>query len=114
MFGLATWCCRVWEAPTGSHASDRYRVSTLNRLVFVENAMLLLLGLGAGVLAALAAVVPSNQQRCGPWPRLSLMLGVVLIVGLGAAWAAVMASVRTPIVEGCGKSERGEPAHAVA
>jgi putative ABC transport system permease protein len=78
-----------------------YRVGTLNRLVFVENAMLLLLGLGAGVLAALAAVAPHlTGSGSIPWPRLSLMLGVVLIVGLAAAWAAVMASVRTPIVEG--------------
>ena len=35
-----------------------------------------------------------------PWGRLAAMLGAVLVVGLLAAGAAVVASVRTPIVQG--------------
>jgi putative ABC transport system permease protein len=78
-----------------------YRVATLNRLVFVENAMLLLLGLGAGVLAALIAVAPHVASGGSiPWGRLSLMLGSVLAVGLIAAGVAMAMSVRTPIVTG--------------
>jgi ABC-type antimicrobial peptide transport system permease subunit len=78
-----------------------YRVATLNRLVFVENALLLLLGLGAGVIAALIAVAPHVASGGSvPWGRLALMLGAVLAMGLVAAGAAVAASVRTPIVAG--------------
>lgn len=78
-----------------------YRLGTLNRLVFVENALLLLLGLGAGVVAALIAVAPHVAGGGSvPWGRLAAMLGAVLVVGLLAAGAAVVASVRTPIVQG--------------
>ena len=78
-----------------------YPVGTLNRLVFVENALLLLLGLGAGVVAALIAVAPHVVSGGAiPWGRLTAMLGGVLVVGLVAAGAAVVASVRTPIVQG--------------
>jgi len=78
-----------------------YRVATLHRLVFVENAILLLLGLGAGVVAALIAVAPHVASGGSvPWGRLALMLGAVLAVGLIAAGAAVVASVRRPIVQG--------------
>jgi ABC-type antimicrobial peptide transport system permease subunit len=78
-----------------------YRLGTLNRLVFVENALLLLLGLGAGVLAALIAIAPHVAGGGSvPWGRLAAMLGAVLVVGLLAAGAAVVASVRTPIVQG--------------
>jgi hypothetical protein len=52
-------------------------------------------------LAALAAVAPHVLGgESVPWQRLALMLGAVLVVGLAAAGAAVIASVRTPIVEG--------------
>ena len=78
-----------------------YRTRSLNRLVFVENALLLVLGLGAGVLAALAAVAPHLAGGGHvPWGRLAVMLGLVLIVGLVAASVAVAASARTPIVQG--------------
>jgi putative ABC transport system permease protein len=78
-----------------------FRLGTLNRLVFVENALLLLLGLGAGVVAALIAVAPHVAGGGSvPWGRLAAMLGAVLVVGLLAAGAAVVASVRTPIVQG--------------
>ena len=78
-----------------------YRTGTLNRLVFTENTLLLVVGLGAGVLTALAAVAPHvTGPGSVPWGRLGLMLGAVLAVGLLAAGAAVLASVRTPVVQG--------------
>src|SRR5262249_38798817 len=78
-----------------------YRAISLNRLVFVENAVLLVLGLGAGVLAALVAVAPHLAGGGHvPWLQLVLMLGAGLVVGLVAAGAAVAASRRTPILEG--------------
>lgn len=104
VLGLAVVLLRnVWErrSELALLRAMGYRVGTLNRLVFVENALLLLLGLSAGVLAALAAVAPHVAGGGAvPWGRLALMLGAVLAVGLAAAGAAVAASVRTPIVQG--------------
>jgi putative ABC transport system permease protein len=104
VLGLAVVLLRnVWErrSELALLRAMGYRVGTLNRLVFMENSLLLLLGLSAGVLAALAAVAPHMASGGSvPWGRLALMLGAVLVVGLVAAWAAVMVSVRTPIVEG--------------
>jgi putative ABC transport system permease protein len=104
VLGLAVVLLRnVWErrSELALLRAMGYRLGTLNRLVFVENALLLLLGLGAGVIAALIAVAPHMVSGGSiPWGRLSIMLGAVLVVGLMAAGAAVMASVRTPIVQG--------------
>jgi ABC-type antimicrobial peptide transport system permease subunit len=104
VLGLAVVLLRnVWErrSELAVLRAVGYRTGTLNRLVFTENAVLLVLGLGAGVLAALAAVAPHVLGgEAIPWQRLGVMLGAVLAVGLLAAGAAVMASVRTPIVEG--------------
>jgi ABC-type antimicrobial peptide transport system permease subunit len=103
VLGLAIVLLRnVWErrSELALLRAMGYPVGTLNWLVFVENALLLLLGLGAGVLTALAAVAPHiASSRSIPWPRLALMLGGVLVVGLAAAGAAVAASVRTPIMQ---------------
>jgi ABC-type antimicrobial peptide transport system permease subunit len=102
--GLAVVLLRnVWErrSELALLRAMGYRLGTLNRLVFVENALLLLLGLGAGVIAALIAVAPHLAGGGSvPWGRLAAMLGAVLVVGLMAAGAAVAASVRTPIVRG--------------
>jgi putative ABC transport system permease protein len=104
VLGLAVVLLRnVWErrSELSLLRAMGYRVATLNRLVFVENAILLLLGLGAGVIAALIAVAPHVAGGGSvPWGRLTLMLSAVLAVGLIAAGAAVVASVRTPIVQG--------------
>jgi ABC-type antimicrobial peptide transport system permease subunit len=104
VLGLAVVLLRnVWErrSELALLRAMGYRVGTLNRLVFVENALLLLMGLGAGVFAALAAVAPHIAESGSlPWPRLAMMLGGVLVVGLIAAAVAVAASVRTPIVQG--------------
>jgi ABC-type antimicrobial peptide transport system permease subunit len=104
VLGLAVVLLRnVWErrSELAVLRAVGYRTRTLNRLVLTENVLLLILGLGAGVLAALAAVAPHLMSgEDVPWRRLGIMLGAVLIVGLLAATAAVMASVRRPIVEG--------------
>src|SRR4029079_15948867 len=61
VLGLAVVILRgVWER-TGELALLRavgYRTRSLQFLVLIENALLLLLGLGSGVLAALASVAP--------------------------------------------------------
>ncbi|HJZ91053.1 MAG TPA: ABC transporter permease [Gemmataceae bacterium] len=104
VLGLAVVLLRnVWErrSELALLRAMGYRAISLNRLVFVENAVLLVLGLGAGVLAALVAVAPHLAGGGHvPWLQLLLMLGAVLVVGLVAAGAAVAASRRTPILEG--------------
>lgn len=104
VLGLAVVLLRnVWERSSelALLRAMGYRIGALNFLVLVENSLLLLLGLGVGVLAALAAVAPHMASGGSvPWARLALMLGAVLVVGVVAAGAAVLASVRTPIVEG--------------
>ncbi len=81
-----------------------YRAGTLDRLVFVENSVLLLMGLGAGVLAALAAVAPHLAGGGEiPWGRLALVLTGVVIVGLSAAAIAVRYSLRVSVMQGLRK-----------
>ena len=80
--GLAVVLLRnVWER-RGELALLRalgYRHRSLGWLVFAENAALLLLGLGAGVGSALAAVAPHvlTGEGAVPWARLGLLLGLV-------------------------------------
>jgi ABC-type antimicrobial peptide transport system permease subunit len=101
--GLAVVLLRgVWER-RGELALLRalgYRHTALGWLVLAENGFLLVLGLGAGTLAALVAVAPHMAARSGemPWPRLAGMLGLVLVVGLVAGAAAVAATLRAPLL----------------
>lgn len=101
--GLAVVLLRgVWER-RGELALLRalgYRHGALGWLVLAENAFLLLLGLGAGTLAALLAVAPHLITGEGQvsWPALLALLGVVLAVGLTAGTAAVAATLRAPLL----------------
>jgi hypothetical protein len=92
----------VWER-RGELALLRalgYRHGALGWLVLAENAFLLVLGLAAGSLAALAAVAPHlvSGQGSISWPALLGMLGLVLAVGLVAGAGAVAATLRAPLV----------------
>lgn len=101
--GLAVVLLRgVWER-RGEMALLRalgYRHGALGWLVLAENVFLLLLGLGAGTLAALLAVAPHLIAGEGQvsWPALLALLGVVLAVGLLAGTAAVTATLRAPLL----------------
>jgi hypothetical protein len=77
-----------------------YRRATLGGMVYAENAALLLLGLGAGVGAALLAVAPQLLSGAGavPVPRLAGLLALVLVTGLAAGGLAVRATLRAPLV----------------
>ncbi|MFO0810077.1 MAG: EF-hand domain-containing protein [Gemmataceae bacterium] len=100
--GLAVVLLRgVWER-RGELALMRalgYRRASLGGMVFAENAALLLLGLGAGVGAALLAVAPQLAAGAGavPGPRLAGLLGLVVAAGLAAGWLAVRATLRAPL-----------------
>lgn len=101
--GLAVVLLRnVWER-RGELALLRalgYRRRTLGWMVFSENAALLLSGLAAGVVSALAAVTPHVVLGDGsiPWLRLAILLGFVLAVGFAAGGSAVRSTVRAPLV----------------
>jgi ABC-type antimicrobial peptide transport system permease subunit len=77
-----------------------FRRRTLARLVMLENAILLLAGLGCGVLAAAVAVLPHFLLGGAaiPWVSLGTTLLVVLVVGLLAGLAAVRAALAAPVL----------------
>ncbi len=77
-----------------------FRRSRLAQLVLLENLFLLLAGLAAGVLAALAAVLP-HMFRGGaavPFAELAMMLVLVLLVGMAAGYLASQATLRVPVL----------------
>ncbi|MFH1920107.1 MAG: FtsX-like permease family protein, partial [Planctomycetota bacterium] len=69
-------------------------------LVMLENGLLLLAGLGAGVAAALVAVLPhlASGGASIPWVSLGATLILVLAVGLLAGLAAVRAVLVAPLL----------------
>jgi len=77
-----------------------FRRSTLACLVMLENGLLLTLGLGCGMLAALVAVLPHLIGRTAaiPWPSLGGTLLLVLATGLIAGLGAVRAVLRAPLL----------------
>jgi hypothetical protein len=102
VLGIAVVLLRgVWER-VGELALLRavgYRPRALQVLVLAENALLLVVGLGIGVLAALASVAPHVADGAAvPWLRLAAMLGAVLVVGLAVASAATEGILRVPVI----------------
>jgi ABC-type antimicrobial peptide transport system permease subunit len=76
-----------------------YRHGSLNRLILIENATLLGLGLVVGAAAALLSVAPQLVAGTAtlPWGRLSFLLGLVVVVGLTATVLATWAALRQPL-----------------
>lgn len=77
-----------------------FRRRTLAALVLLENAVLLMTGLGCGVAAAAVAVLPHffTGGAAIPWASLAGMLLAVLVVGLLAGLAAVRAALAAPVL----------------
>jgi putative ABC transport system permease protein len=77
-----------------------FRRARLGELVMLENLVLLLGGLATGVFSALVTVLPhwfvGGAQV--PFLTLSIMLGVVLIVGVLTGLLAVRATLNAPLV----------------
>jgi ABC-type lipoprotein release transport system permease subunit len=102
-FGLAAMQLRSVLERRGELALLRatgFRRALLARLVMIENALLLVGGLGVGVFAALVAVLPHwlAGGATVPWLSLALTLSTVLIVGLLAGLVAVRASLRAELL----------------
>ena len=77
-----------------------FRRATLAWMVMLENGLLLLVGLGCGVTAAIVAVLPHLLAGAAsiPWASLALTLLLVLATGLVAGLSAVGATLRAPLV----------------
>jgi ABC-type antimicrobial peptide transport system permease subunit len=101
--GLAVVLLRsVWErrAELALMGALGFRRSALGWLVLSENVFLLVLGLIVGAVAALVAVAPHLLAAAGqaPWLPLVGLLVVVLVVGVGAGAAALVATLRAPLL----------------
>jgi hypothetical protein len=93
----------VWER-IGELALLRavgYKTGALQTMILTETLLVLFIGLGIGVLAAIASVLP-NYALGGsvPWLRLSLLLGLVSIAGLIVAILATAGVARMPLIPG--------------
>ena len=102
-FGLAVVQLRNVLERRGELALLRaagFRRALLARMVLLENGMLLLGGLAAGLIAALVAIWPHLMTGGAslPWLSLAVTLGVVLVVGLLAGLVAVRAALTTPLM----------------
>jgi len=73
----------------------------LTKLVVVENALLLVAGLGLGALAALVTVLPQLLAAGAhvPLAALSWTLGIILILGLLTCWTMAAGALRAPLIE---------------
>lgn len=81
-------------------AATGFRTRLLSRLVLLEHAGLLALGLGIGVLSAAIAVLPAllAPQVELPFLSLGLTLAGVVFLGLTTAWVATRLSLRGRIL----------------
>ena len=101
--GLAVVLLRsVWER-RGELALLRalgFRRVTLVWLVLAENGFLLLLGLAAGTVSALAAAAPHlmRQAAATPWLSLAGVLAATAAVGLVVGAVAAVGALRAPLV----------------
>ena len=102
LLGLAVVVLRaVWER-LGELALLRavgYPTSALKLLVAAEIGVLLTVGLGVGVLAAVASVIPHAAAGASvPWAKLLGMLALVYVLGLVVALRATNGILRVPLV----------------
>jgi hypothetical protein len=77
-----------------------FRRRRLVRMVLWENCLLLLGGLAVGCVAAAVAMVPQwlPREASVPLRELTLLLGVIAVVGVVAGWLATRSALRAPIL----------------
>jgi ABC-type antimicrobial peptide transport system permease subunit len=102
-FGLATVQVRSVTERRGELALMRamgFRPARLAWIVLLENAWLLLTGLGLGIFSAMVAVFPHwlSGGASVPAASLSKLLLTVLVVGIVSGGIAVRAALRTGMV----------------
>jgi ABC-type antimicrobial peptide transport system permease subunit len=102
-FGLAAVQMRSVLERRGELAllqATGFRRRRLAQLVLIENAALLIAGLGIGIVAALVTLLPHLLAGGAaiPWLSLCAMLVIVLAVGLAAGMTAVRWVLRAPLL----------------
>jgi hypothetical protein len=102
-FGLATVMLRnVIErrAELALFRAVGFRKSALAWLVLCENTLLLLWGLAAGTISALAAMAPhlAGVGADVPWFSAAALLFCVFVAGMASSLLAVREAMRTPIL----------------
>jgi hypothetical protein len=102
-FGLAAILLRNVLERRGELATLRalgYPRASLAWLVLAENTLLLLIGLAIGAAAALLAVSPHllAGNAVVPWASLALTLLLIVVIGTGAAIAAVRRALAAPLL----------------
>jgi hypothetical protein len=78
-----------------------YRPDDVFKVVFAENVMLLVWGLGVGALSASIAVIPAAMERGARVPLTAsgaLLVGAVLAAGLLSSAVATRVALRMPLV----------------
>ena len=77
-----------------------FALARISRLVLLENLVLLLGGLATGIFAALIAVLPHMVVGGAsvPFIALGVMIGIVLFVGVTAAYLATASTSRAPLL----------------
>jgi hypothetical protein len=102
VLGLAAVMLRaIWER-AGELALLRavgYQTGDLQRIVLIENVVLLLVGVGLGLAAALLSVIP-NLALGGQLgsARLGVLLAVVLVVGVLVALLTTVKAAQAPLI----------------
>ncbi len=78
-----------------------YDQRILSGIIVTENLVLVIWGLVCGGICALLSILPALQARGVAFPVLmiSLILFIVLIVGLASSILAVLAALRTPLLD---------------
>lgn len=78
-----------------------YQGQVLALIIVAENIVLLILGLAGGTLCALISIIPALHARGGSFPLavVSIILAGVLFVGIASSVLAVVASLRSPLLE---------------
>lgn len=93
----------VWErsAELALLRAIGFNSSVVKRIVLIENASLLAIGVGVGFLAALGAVAP-HAVAGGSIPilRVATMTFGFLAIGLIASWIATSVALRRPLIAG--------------
>ncbi len=102
MFGFGVVILRSVHERTGEFALLRatgYTTGTLQKLVLIESGLVLIVGVGIGLLAAIISVIP-NLALGGQLAsvRLGGMLAVIVAVGFAVAYRATSWIARLPLI----------------
>ena len=78
-----------------------YRKQVLSAIIVAENLVLVICGLACGALCALLSIIPALHTRAAPFPvaMVAVLLLAVLFVGLTSSLLAVVAALRSPLID---------------